>query len=86
MNTPHRPTRFETVAALAHADGTLLHRSTRSAMSTNVSPEAQTTVVTTQLLVSVQRGTLRIKFGAWDSGTARRGALRLVSQRARGTP
>jgi hypothetical protein len=62
MHTPHRPTRFEAVPALPLPDGTVLHRSSRTSMAVNAAGAGRSTtaVVTSQLMLSVERGALQI--------------------------
>ena len=63
MHTPHRPIRFEAVPALPLPDGSVLHRSSRTAMAVNPTSVGRftTTVMTSQLKLSVERGALQIE-------------------------
>lgn len=63
MHTPHHPTRFEAVPALPLPDGTVLHRSSRTAMAVNPTSAGRftTAVMTSQLKLSVEHGALQIE-------------------------
>lgn len=63
MNPSRRPSQFEAVPALPLPDGTVLHRSSRTSMTVNAAGAGRSTtaVVTSQLTLSVEGGTLQIE-------------------------
>lgn len=63
MNPSRRPPQFEAVPALPLPDGTVLHRSSRTAMAVNPTSAGRfsTAVMTSQLKLSVERGALQIE-------------------------
>lgn len=78
----NKPPRFEPVAPLLIADGTQLHESTRTAISTNVEPcgARSMAIATTRMQMHVREGTLEIRFGRQVlNGAARQAGKRRAS-------
>lgn len=85
MHSPQRPIRFEAVPVLPLPDGTVLHRSSRTSMAVNAAGAGRTTtaVVTSQLMLSVERGALQIGCGGKSLQLEDADAMGTTRRRAR---